>query len=155
VVEAVQSVAGVERTAIRLSPNGAVNGCDDPDHVGLFTAVAARLEALGVPWIELRQPGPHSSFRPTEQEPVSPHMRRVYAGRIVLNSDYKPATAETAVRSGEADAITFGRPFIANPDLVERIRRGAPLNRWYVDTFYSQGPAGYTDYPTLEEQAAA
>lgn len=155
VVEAVIAEAGADRTGIRLSPNGAVNGADDPEHVALFTAAAARLEALGVPWIELRQPGPHSSFRPTEQEPVSPHMRAVFSGAIVLNSDYKPDTAAEAVESGYADAIAFGRPYIANPDLVERIRSGAPLNRWDVDTFYSPGRRGYTDYPTLKEQAAA
>ncbi len=56
---------------------------------------------------------------------------------------------------GVADAISFGRPFLANPDLIERIRRGAPLNEWDVATFYSQGREGYTDYPKLTEQDAA
>ncbi len=145
---------GAERVGVRLSPNGMVNGCDDPDHIALFTAAAAALEAVGIPWIELREPGPKASFRPTDQAPASPHMRKVFTGRIILNSDYKGASAQARLDEGVADAISFGRTFIANPDLVERLRIGAELNRWDADTFYSPGPKGYVDYPTLAAKAA-
>ncbi|WP_118858146.1 alkene reductase [Sphingomonas mesophila] len=155
VTERVAGEIGVARVGVRLSPNGAVNGCEDEDHLALFGAAAAELGAIGVPWIELREPGPQSSFRPTEQEPASPHMRRLFNGRIVLNSDYKAASAQARLDEGVADAISFGRTFIANPDLVERFRLGAELNRWDVATFYTPGPEGYTDYPTLAERAAA
>ena len=155
VTERVIAEAGVERVGVRLSPNGAVNGCDDSDHVALFTAAAEALEGLQIPWIELREPGPQATFRPTEQEPASPFMRKVFSGRIGLNSDYRKASAEAKLAEGIADFISFGRPFIANPDLVERFRRDAPLNRWDADTFYTPGPQGYVDYPTLKEQAAA
>ena len=144
---------GVERVGVRLSPNGAVNGCDDPDHIALFSAAAAELERIGIPWIELREPGPQSSFRATDQEPASPAMRRVFSGKIVLNSDYKLESAQAKLDEDIADAISFGRTFIANPDLVERLRRDAELNRWDVETFYSPGPKGYVDYPTLDEAA--
>jgi len=151
VMQAVIAVTGAARTAIRLSPNGAVNGCHDSDGMRLFTAVAAELEALGVPWIELREPGPQSSFRATDEAPVSPEMRKVFSGKIVLNSDYDGASGQAKLGEGVADAISFGRPFIANPDFVERIRTGAGLNAPDVATFYSQGPQGYTDYPKLTD----
>jgi 2,4-dienoyl-CoA reductase-like NADH-dependent reductase (Old Yellow Enzyme family) len=155
VVGTVVGEVGRDRTGIRLSPNGDVQGCNDSDNHGLFTAAAARLQALGVPWLELREPGPQSTFRPTDEAPVSPSIRKVFSGTLVLNSDYDGPKAQAKLDEGVADAISFGRTFIANPDLVDRIRTGAPLNEWDVATFYTQGPEGYTDYPTLAEQQAA
>ena len=155
VVEAVSSEVGIGRTGIRLSPNGEVQGCNDSDNPALFTAAAAELERLGVPWLELREPGPHSTFRATDEPPISPSIRRVYSGRLVLNSDYDGSSAQAKLDEHIADAISFGRPFIANPDLVGRIRGGAPLSRWDVATFYTQGSEGYTDYPRHTEQQAA
>ena len=155
VVQAVSGEAGIARTGVRLSPNGDVQGCHDSDGPALFTAAAAELERLGVPWLELREPGPQSSFRATEEPPVSPAMRKVFSGTLVLNSDYDAAAAQAKLDEGYADAISFGRPFIANPDLVDRLRDRTPLNEWDAATFYSQGREGYTDYPTAKEQEAA
>ena len=155
VVAVVAAEVGIARTSIRLSPIGEVQGANDSDNAALFTAAAASLEALGVPWIELREPGPHSTFRAADEPAVSPAMAQVYSGRIVLNSDYVGATAEAKLAEGVADAISFGRPYIANPDLVARFRNGAALNAADPATFYSTGPEGYTDYPMLTEQEAA
>ena len=154
VVKTVSGEVGIDRTGIRLSPVGESQGCDDSDNHGLFTAAAARLEALNVPWMELREPGPHSTFRATDEPPVSPAMRNIYSGRIVLNSDYDGSNAQDTLNKGIADAISFGRTYIANPDLPERLRRSAALNPWNAKTFYSQGGEGYIDYPELTEQAA-
>ncbi len=155
VVEAVSSEVGIGRTGIRLSPNGEVQGTNDSDNHALFAAAGAELERLGVPWLELREPGPHSTFRATEEPAVSPAIREVYKGRLVLNSDYDGTSAQAKLSEGIADAVSFGRPFIANPDLVGRIRDRAEFNRWDVATFYSQGREGYTDYPIRGEQEAA
>ena len=155
VVVAVAAEVGLERTAIRLSPIGESQGANDSDNQALFTAAAAELEAIGVPWIELREPGPQSTFRAADEPPVSPAMRSVYSGKIILNSDYDGPSGEARLDEGIADAISFGRTFIANPDLVDRIRRKVPLNGWDSTTFYSQGREGYTDYPSLKEQEAA
>jgi 2,4-dienoyl-CoA reductase-like NADH-dependent reductase (Old Yellow Enzyme family) len=155
VVEVVAGEIGTARTGIRLSPNGDVQGCHDSDGHALFSAAAAELERLGLPWIELREPGPQSSFRATDEAPVSPAMRKLFSGKIVLNSDYDRDTAQAKLDEGVADAISFGRPFLANPDLVERIRTDAEMNVPNVKTFYSQGREGYTDYPRLGEQEAA
>ena len=155
VVAAVAAEVGIERTSIRLSPIGEVQGANDSDNAALFTEAAGALEALGVPWIELREPGPQSTFRAADEPPVSPAMRAVYSGRIVLNSDYVGASAEARLAEGIADAISFGRPFIANPDLVARLRVGAALGEAETATFYSRGREGYTDYPDMTEQEAA
>ena len=155
VVAAVAAEVGIAKTGIRLSPIGEVQGANDSDSAALFTAAAAALEQLGVPWIELREPGPQSTFAAADEPPVSPAMRKVYTGKIVLNSDYDGPTAEAKLAEGVADAISFGRPFIANPDLVARLRAGAALNAPEPATFYSNGPEGYTDYPAMKEQEAA
>jgi 2,4-dienoyl-CoA reductase-like NADH-dependent reductase (Old Yellow Enzyme family) len=155
VVAAVAAEVGIERTGIRLSPIGESQGANDSDNAALFVAAAAALEELGVPWIELREPGPDSTFGASDQPAVSPAIRQVYSGKIVLNSDYDGDSGTARLGEGVADAISFGRPFIANPDLVERIASDAPLNAPDFTTFYSQGPEGYTDYPMLAEQEAA
>lgn len=155
VTEALVSVAGAGRTHVRLSPNGAVQGVDDSGPHALFTAAAAELSRLGIASLELREPGSQSTFLASDVDPVSPAIRQVFGGALVLNSDYLKSSAEQRLAEGSADAITFGRPFIANPDLVERLRTGAALAEPDVRTFYSQGPEGYTDYPTLPEQRAA
>ena len=78
----------------------------------------------------------------------------MFKGPLVLNQDYDLAKAQADLDSGLADAIAFGRPYIGNPDLVERLQRGATLTQDNPRTWYSTGPEGYTDYPTLEAEAA-
>ena len=149
VTAAVIAEVGADRASIRLSPNLESQGAEDRNPAALFTAAAAALEALGVPWIELRESGPQSTFQPTETPPISPAIREVYSGKIILNSDYDGPSATARLSEGVADAISFGRTYIANPDLPERLRAGAPLNAWDSKTFYTQGPEGYTDYPVM------
>ena len=155
VTQAVIAEVGADRTSIRLSPNLDSQGAEDRHPEPLFVAVAAELERLGVPWIELRESGPQSTFQPSDTPPISPAMRKIYSGKIILNSDYDGPSADARMDEGIADGISFGRTYIANPDLAERIRVGASLNDADKDTFYTQGPEGYTDYPTLREQVAA
>ena len=155
VLEAVGGVIGMERVGIRFSPNIYSQGVEDSDPITLFTAVAHRLEKLGVPWIELREAHQPTSAGAIPTEPVSPFMRPIYSGKILLNSDYDGSNARERMAEGIADGISFGRPFISNPDLVQRIALGAPLSPGDVDTFYSGGAAGYVDYPNLDEAEAA
>ena len=155
VLEAIGAAIGMDRVGIRFSPNILSQGVDDEDPAALFTAVARRLETLAVPWIELREPRPGTTFGVAPTNPVSQLMRPLYSGRILLNSDYVGETAQARLDEGVADAISFGRPFIANPDLVDRLAVGAELAAPDPRTFYSQGPEGYTDYPAAGEQLAA
>jgi 2,4-dienoyl-CoA reductase-like NADH-dependent reductase (Old Yellow Enzyme family) len=154
VVQAIANEVGRERTAVRLSPNGESQGTNDSDPHRLFPAAAAALSEIGIAFLELREPGFDGTFGKAEVAPVHPLIRKAFAGPLVLNSDYTKETAQAALEAGEADAITFGRPFLANPDLVARFRAGAPLNPDVMATWYSQGPEGYTDYPALETAAA-
>jgi len=157
-VEATQAIAGVvgpERTAVRLSPNGETQGVDDSDPVPLFTAAAAALSDIGIAFLELREPPPHGTFGASPVPPLSPDIRKVFAGPLVLNSDYTQERAEQALRAGEADAVTFGRPYISNPDLVARFQRGLALAPDDMKTWYSQGSEGYVDYPAARELVQA
>ena len=101
-------------------------------------------------FLELREPGFDGTFGKAEVDPVHPFIRAAFKGPLVLNSDYRFDRAQAALDAGHADAITFGRTFLANPDLVERLRAGAALNDDVMATWYSQGAEGYIDYPALE-----
>ncbi len=155
VVERVAAVAGADRTAIRLSPNGESQGVDDSDPVPLFTAAAKALDEIGIAFLELRELGPEGSFGATDVPKLSPALRQVFSGPLVLNSGYATvAAAQAVIDAGTADAVSFGRTFIANPDLPERLRTGAPLDQGDPRTWYTQGAEGYTDYPALAKAAA-
>jgi N-ethylmaleimide reductase len=154
VTQTVADMVGAERTAVRLSPNGDSQGTNDSDPVPLFTAAAEALSEIGIAFLELREPGFEGTFGKAERAPVHPHIREAFAGPLVLNSDYRLESAQAALDAGAADAIAFGRTFLANPDLVERLKTGAPLNADEMATWYSQGPEGYVDYPALESADA-
>ena len=156
VMERLISVWGKERVSIRLSPNGDSQGADDSNPAAVFGEAARVLQELGVGFVELRQPGPQGTFGSTDVPKQDALIRSIYAGPLVLNSDYTPEAAAADVASGRADAISFGRPFISNPDLVERIRIGAPINpnKGLPQTWYFPGEFGYTDYPTLAQETA-
>jgi len=155
VTQAVADEVGADRTAVRLSPNGEVQGANDSDPFALFPAAAAALSEIGIAFLELREPSFDGTFGKAEVAPVHPHIRKAFTGPLVLNSDYTFERGQAALDAGEADAITFGRPFISNPDLVARLRAGAPLQPDVMATWYSQGAEGYVDYPALEAAAAA
>lgn len=139
-------VAGAERVAVRLSPNDDPQGCGDSDSARLFTAAAAALDALGIAFLDLRASRPSSTYRPATRQ-LTGAIREAFRGPLVVNQDYGLADASAALAAGEADAIAFGRPFIANPDLPARLARGVPLAVADPKTFYTQGPDGYVDYP--------
>lgn len=155
VAERVASVAGPQRTAVRFSPNGKSQGVSDPDPAAVFVPAAAALDRIGIAFLELREQGPDGTFGRSDQPKVSPQIRRVFRGPLVLNQDFGLQSAQAALASGIADAVSFGRPFISNPDLVARLRNSMPLAEDDNATWYSQGPEGYVDYPAAEQLLAA
>jgi len=144
---AVADVAGADRTGVRLSPNTHDQGVLDSAPLQLFPAAAAALSDLGIAHLELREPPKDGDFGSAEGNPVAPLIRQAFKGTLILNSDYPFERAETALQDGEADAITFGRPFIANPDLPRRFAEGIALAKDDRDTWFTQGREGYVTYP--------
>ena len=144
------------RVSIRLSPNGESQGADDSNPAAVFGAAARVLEELKIGFVELREPGPDGTFGQTEVPPQSPLIRSIYSGPLILNSDYTAASAAAVVAEGRCDAISFGRPYISNPDLAGRIAVGAEWapNIGAPKSWYAPGPAGYVDYPALGEAMA-
>ncbi|PKB14733.1 2,4-dienoyl-CoA reductase-like NADH-dependent reductase (Old Yellow Enzyme family) [Novosphingobium kunmingense] len=146
------AVWGKERVSVRLSPNGETQGCDDPDPASIFAAAARACQDAGLGFVELRQPGPDGTFGRTDVPQQDALIRSIYTGPLVLNSDYTAEQAAADVESGRCDAISFGRPYISNPDLAWRIRNGAEWapNVDVPRSWYLPGPQGYVDYPVLE-----
>lgn len=155
VVEAVAGEVGADRTAVRLSPNGDSQGVSDSDPTSVFVPAARLLSDIGIAFLELREPGPEGTFGRTDQPKVSPAIRPVFQRPLVLNSDFGFAEAQAALDAGLADAISFGRTFIANPDLPLRLAEKLPLNSDEMATWYSQGAEGYIDYPFARADAGA
>ncbi len=147
VTQALADTVGAGRTSVRLSPNGNSQGADDSDPVALFTAVAAALNKIGIGFLELREQKDFGNFGKTDVPVVSPDIRKIFKGPLVLNQEYDRARADADLASGVADAISFGRPYISNPDLVARLRDGKDIAPDNYRTWYSDGPEGYIDYP--------
>ncbi len=154
VAERLVQTIGADKVGVRLSPNGDSQGVNDSDPHALFAAAAAALDRIGVAWLELREPGPDGTFGKSDTSPVHPFIRKAFSRPLVLNSDYRRETAQAALDAGEADAIAFGRTFLANPDLPHRLAEGLPLTPDDMATWYVPGPHGYTDYPFADEAAA-
>ncbi|RKT99412.1 alkene reductase [Burkholderia sp. Nafp2/4-1b] len=149
VTQAVIEIAGAGRTGVRLTPNGTDQGVRDSDPEPVFVAAARTLSVLGVAHLELREPPIDGTFGASDRPAFSPAIRKAFAGVTILNSDYGLDRAVAAISSDEADAIAFGRPFIANPDLPLRFSAGAPLAADMGELWFTQGPEGYLDYPAL------
>lgn len=147
VTQALADTVGADRTAVRLSPNGETQGADDSDPVGLFTAAATALQSIGIAFLELREQKTFGNFGKSDVPRVSPDIRKVFHSPLILNQEYTIETASADLESGLADAISFGRPFISNPDLPARLAKGLALAPDNFRTWYTPGPEGYTDYP--------
>lgn len=146
IVDAVSGVFGAGRVGVRISPLVPFNDMGDSDPKSLVEYVAKHLDARRLGHLEVRH---DQHDRPAEIE-LAKIARQHFKGTLLLNGGFDQASGEAAVASGLADAIVYGKLFIANPDLVERFERPAPpLNPLDMATLYAPGPKGYTDYPAL------
>ena len=148
VTGAVIGAVGKDKVGIRLSPFGASN--DMPAYPTMeadYNHLADELNALGLVYVHLVD---HSSMgAPPVPESMKATFRRVFKRTLILSGGYDAVRAEIDLEAGKCDLVAFGRPFLANPDLVARWKAGAPLNAPDTSTFYTPGPKGYTDYPAL------
>ena len=148
VVRAVAGAIGAERVGIRLSPYGVFNETGSfPELDAQYLALVGDLARHGLLYLHLLD---HSAMgAPAVPATLKRALREAFSGPVILTGGFDAASAEQALLAGDADLIGFGRAALANPDLVERLRRGAALNAPDMATFYTPGAQGYTDYPTL------
>ena len=146
VLDAVVGELGGDRVGLRISPLNSFNSMIDSDPVGLVRGLARRLNTYQLAYLHVMR----TDFLGQQQGDVLTPAREAYEGVLVGNMGYSPAEAAAAVEGGLLDAVAFGVPFIANPDLPARIKAGAQLNPADPGTFYTPGAAGYTDYPFMQ-----
>jgi len=146
VVDAAASVFGLGRVGLRFSPLVGFNDMVDSDPAGLVAHVAAESQKRGLGFLELR----HANYDQAAEYELARIARKYFTGALVRNGGFTREAGETAIVDGLADAIAYGVPFLANPDLPRRFLLNAPLNQPDTNTFYLPGAtAGYTDYPFL------
>ena len=146
VTDAVISVWGAERVGMHLAPRGDAHDMGDSDPVALFGHVARELGQRQIAFLCARETHAQPSLGPT--------LKEAFGGVFIANEGFTAASARETIAAGHADAVAFGKPAIANPDLVERLRVDAPWNAPDPETFYGDGPRGYLDYPLLGAQPA-
>jgi N-ethylmaleimide reductase len=154
VVEAMVSVWGGNRVGVRIGPGGTWNSMSDSNPAAVFDYVAEQLNQFGLAYLHIIEPRIKGNVLIAEgQEPVATErLRKIFKGRIIAAGGFEPDTAEAVVENGDADLVAFGRHFIANPDLPNRIRLGLPLTDYDRKTFYTFDFRGYTDYPFYNQK---
>jgi hypothetical protein len=146
-VDTLIAVWGAGRVGVHLAPRGDSHDMGDADRLGTFSHVARELGKRRVAFICARERlGP---------DRIGPQLKAAFGGVYIVNEGFTLETAQQALEAGDADGVAFGKLFIANPDLPQRLARQAVLNPWHSDTFYSGEQRGYTDYPGLEQPQAA
>jgi N-ethylmaleimide reductase len=153
VVQAMTSVWGGDRVAVRIAPAGTWNYMRDSNPTALFAYVAEQLNRFGLAYLHIIEPRVKGNVTiDEEQRPIAAEqLRKIFRGKILAAGGFEPDTAESAIEHGVADAVAFGRYFVANPDLPLCIREGFALTRYDRNTFYTFDSVGYNDYPFVNE----
>jgi N-ethylmaleimide reductase len=150
VARATAAAIGAHRVGVRLSPQGVFNSTGAyPNVEAQYLALTEKLSNLGMLYVHLLD---HSAMgAPPVPAELKVQLRAAFQGLFILAGGFDRAGAESALEAGQADLIAFARPFLANPDLVERMRADAALNAADIATFYTPGSKGYIDYPALAD----
>lgn len=147
VIEAASAVWGSDRVGLRISPLNSYNSMVDSDPIGLSAWLAQNLDHYNLAYLHVMR----ADFFQQQSGDVMTPIRANYRGVLIGNMGYSAEEANGAIAAGQLDAVAFGTAFLANPDLPARLKAGAPLNAPNPDTFYTPGPAGYIDYPSMGE----
>jgi len=152
VVEAVASVWGANRVGIKLSPSNTFYGMHDSNSKETFTYAINALNSFGLAYLHLMEPNEVDLKNRDVMNPVTPYFRQIFKGTLITNGGYDNLKGDRILAKGDADLVSFGKLFIANPDLPKRFQENAQLNTPDPRTFYAPDAKGYTDYPFLELQ---
>lgn len=146
VTDAVLDVWEAGRVGVHLAPRADSHDMGDSDRLATFSYVARELGRRKIAFLCAREA--------RRSDSIGPAVKDAFGGLYIANEGFEFDSAQRALADGIADAVAFGKLFIANPDLPARLARQAPLNAWDMTTFYGGGAQGYTDYPALEPAAA-
>jgi len=151
ILDEMKQVVNINRVAVRLNPslNGIMGILVDDESIALYDYIVNRLNDYGLAYVHLIEPFTDVTANANAVQQVAKHFRKIYNGTIIINRAFTKETANLVLDAGDADLVSFGVPFLANPDLVARFKADAPLNQPDQTTFYTPGEKGYTDYPTL------
>lgn len=152
VTEAAAGVLGAERVGVHISPGNPFNDMGDSDPEGLYTHLARELGKMGLAYLSVSEIDLSTGEYSGEPNAVTRKIRDIFDGPYMTNGGYDHEKAEKVLEGGRADLVSFGRLYIANPDLPERFRTGAELNEPDPSTFYGRAEEGYTDYPFMEQK---
>lgn len=148
VVRSAIDVWGPDRVGVRLSPGSTFNDMTDSDPLRTFSYVIGKFDQLGILYVHLVEASDEDIRRGGSMVPTD-RLRRLFRRALIVNGGYDRARADAVIRSGVADLVSFGKAFLANPDLPQRLKIGAALNVPDPDTFYGGGEKGYVDYSAL------
>jgi len=151
ILDELQTVIDIRKVGVRLNPSlhGIQGMMLDEESMAVHDYIVAKLNEYDLAYLHLTEPFTDVSGNPWAIQEVAKRYRPLYDGTIIINRGFNKITANQVLNDGDADLVSFGVPFIANPDLVERFRTDAPLNQPDPSTFYTPGEKGYTDYPAL------
>nr|WP_288935745.1 alkene reductase [uncultured Allomuricauda sp.] len=157
VLDAVKEVIPEEKIGTRFNPslNGVFGMTMDKDTIPTFEYIIKKLNDYNLAYIHLSEPFTDVSDIPYAVTEIAKHFRPLYNGTLMINGGFDQDSGNEVIASGNADLVAYGKPYISNPDLVERFEHGIELAEWDKDTFYTPGKEGYTDYPMASAEQKA
>lgn len=156
VIDAIKEVMPEEKIGLRLNPslNGIFGMTMDEETIPTFDYIIEKLNAYNLAYLHLSEPFNDVSDIPYAVTKIAERYRPIFKGTLIINADFDQEKGNQYILEGLADAVAYGKPYVSNPDLVERFEQNAPLADWDSDTFYTPGEEGYTDYPKLSVSKA-
>lgn len=154
ILDELKNVVDISRVGVRFNPSltSIMGILVDDETIELYDYIIKRLNEYNLAYIHLIEPFTDVTGNPDAIQEVAKHFRKIYNGTIIINRAFTKATATQVIDAGDADLVSFGVPFLANPDLVERFKADAPLNQPDQTSFYTPGDKGYTDYPAMNDE---
>ncbi|MAX70157.1 MAG: alkene reductase [Flavobacteriaceae bacterium] len=155
VLDAIKEVIPEEKIGARFNPslNGVFGMTMDEDTIPTFEYIIKKLNEYNLAYVHLSEPFTDVSDIPYAVTEIAKHFRPLYNGTLMINSNFDQEKGNKVIEDGYADLVAYGKPYISNPDLVERFEHNLELAEWDQDTFYTTGEKGYTDYPKASEKA--